>query len=97
MQRRSALALLTAAYAVLSIARLTAPLDLDNRDQARQGLYIIDIMQRGAWFHPYERGMTRPATKPPPSTTGWPCPSPRRAAARPTSRSACPQSPAGSA
>lgn len=49
--------------AVIAI-RLLGPLDLDNNDQAKQALYILDIYQHGNWILPQERGVM-PATKPP--------------------------------
>jgi hypothetical protein len=43
---------------------LTAPYDLDAHDQAKQGLYVLDVVQGGSFFLPTERGVI-PATKPP--------------------------------
>ena len=64
MNTTRCIALLVACYLLLAALRLTAPFDLDNRDQAKQGLYVLDVVQRGAIFLPTERG-EKPASKPP--------------------------------
>jgi 4-amino-4-deoxy-L-arabinose transferase-like glycosyltransferase len=48
---------------MITVIRLTAPSDIDNRDQVKQGLYILDVVQRGSFFLPVEHG--HPSTKPP--------------------------------
>lgn len=64
MDRRKIIALLFVCYGLVAGLRLTAPADIDIRDQAKQGLYVLDIVQKGSFFLPTERG-SRPATKPP--------------------------------
>lgn len=64
MDRRKIIALLFVCYGLVAVLRLTAPSDIDNRDQAKQGLYVLDIVQKGSFFLPTERG-SRLATKPP--------------------------------
>lgn len=57
-----ALALLPMLVAVS--AALLGPVDLDENDQAKQALCILDVWERGNWILPLERGVL-PATKPP--------------------------------
>ncbi len=51
-------------YALVVAVRLCAPSDIDNRDQAKQGLYVIDVVHNGKIFLPTMHGV-EPATKPP--------------------------------
>jgi len=46
------------------LARLAGPMNVDDTDQSKQALYLIDVMQNGNWVLPMERGI-EPATKPP--------------------------------
>ena len=64
MDRKRIIALLFLCYVLVVALRLAAPFDLDDHDQAKQGLYILDVVQKGSFFLPTERG-TLPATKPP--------------------------------
>lgn len=63
MSRRKIIILLLLCYAFVVALQLTVPSDLDNRDQALQGLYVLDIVQGGSFFLPTSGG--QPATKPP--------------------------------
>jgi 4-amino-4-deoxy-L-arabinose transferase-like glycosyltransferase len=63
MNRRKTIFLLFLCYGFIAVVRLTAPFDIDDRDQAQQGLYVLDVVQRGAFILPFERG--NPSTKPP--------------------------------
>jgi 4-amino-4-deoxy-L-arabinose transferase-like glycosyltransferase len=56
--------LLVLCYVFVALVQLTGPFDIDNRDQAFQGLYVIDVFQKGSFFLPTEYG-SHPATKPP--------------------------------
>jgi 4-amino-4-deoxy-L-arabinose transferase-like glycosyltransferase len=49
---------------LLITARWASPNDLLRTDQAKGGLYVIDIVERGNVILPMERGI-KPATKPP--------------------------------
>lgn len=60
--RLLALALLPMVVAV--VLALLGPEDLDDNDQAKQALCMLDIWQRGNWILPLERSVV-PATKPP--------------------------------
>ena len=64
MNRPHIFVVLLLCYALIALLRLTAPSDIDNRDQAKQGLYILDVVQGKSFFLPTQRG-TEPATKPP--------------------------------
>ncbi len=64
MTRTRYIAALLVCYGLLAAMRLTTPYDIDERDQAKQGLYVLDVVQRGSFFLPMERGV-KPATKPP--------------------------------
>lgn len=64
MDRKKIIALLFICYALGAVLRLTAPSDIDSRDQGKQALYILDVVQKGSFFLTTERG-GRPATKPP--------------------------------
>ena len=64
MDRKKWLALAVLCYGLAVVLQLVSPNTLDNRDQARQGLYILDIVQGGPVFLPRSRGV-EPATKPP--------------------------------
>jgi 4-amino-4-deoxy-L-arabinose transferase-like glycosyltransferase len=64
MDRRKTIALLFVCYGLVALFRLMAPSGIDSRDQAKQGLYILDVVQKGSFFLPIERG-SKPATKPP--------------------------------
>ena len=64
MNRTRIIALLFVCYALVATLRLTAPCDLDSHDQAKQGLYIVDIVENGKFFLPTLHGV-EPATKPP--------------------------------
>jgi len=50
--------------AIVLVARLVGPDDLDSNDQAKQCLYVLDVWEEGRWVLPMERGNI-PATKPP--------------------------------
>jgi len=63
MDRKRIIALLLLCYALLAVLRLTAPYDIDDRDQAKQGLYVLDVVQGVSFFLPTEHG-AKPATKP---------------------------------
>ena len=63
MNRKRIILLLFLCYAFVAVVRLTAPFDIDNRDQAKQGLYVLDVVQRGSFILPFERG--NPSRKPP--------------------------------
>jgi hypothetical protein len=63
MTRRRILFLLLLCYGFVAVVRLTAPFDIDNRDQAKQSLYVLDIVQGGSLILPLERG--NPSRKPP--------------------------------
>ena len=63
MRRSTIIIILFLCYAMITVIRLTAPFDIDNRDQVKQGLYILDVVQRGSLFLPVEQG--HPSTKPP--------------------------------
>ena len=64
MNRKATLTLLCVCYALAVAVRLCAPSDIDNRDQAKQGLYVIDVVHNGKIFLPTMHGV-EPATKPP--------------------------------
>jgi len=64
MDRSKTIALLFVCYGLVAFFRLMAPSDIDVRDQAKQGLYVLDVVQKGSFFLPTERG-SKPATKPP--------------------------------
>ncbi len=64
MRRMKALALLFVCYAVVVLLRLTAPSEMDNRNQSTQGLYVIDVVKNGSFFLPTVQD-DEPATKPP--------------------------------
>jgi 4-amino-4-deoxy-L-arabinose transferase-like glycosyltransferase len=64
MDRKLIIVLLLVCYGLMVALRLTAPFDIDAHDQGKQGLYILDVVKRGSFFLPTERG-TIPATKPP--------------------------------
>jgi hypothetical protein len=64
LSRRNALLLLVAWYVAAVAVRLGAPSDLDNRDQAKQGLYVIDVVYNGNYILPTVNDI-EPATKPP--------------------------------
>ena len=63
MTRRKILLMLFVCYGLVAVLRLTAPFDIDNRDQAKQSLYVLDIVQGGSLILPLERG--NPSRKPP--------------------------------
>ena len=63
MTRRKIIFLLFLCYGLVALVRLTAPFDIDNRDQAKQSLYVLDIVQGGSLILPFERG--NPSRKPP--------------------------------
>lgn len=63
MDRRHSLLLLLVLYGILVTARLSAPYDIDTSDQAKQGLYVVDVVQKNSFFLPTCRGAL--ATKPP--------------------------------
>lgn len=46
------------------LARLAGPMNVDDTDQSKQALYLVDVMENGNWVLPMERGI-EPATKPP--------------------------------
>jgi 4-amino-4-deoxy-L-arabinose transferase-like glycosyltransferase len=50
--------------ALVVLVRLLGPGDLDNNDQAKQALYVLDILDNGNWILPLERGFQF-ASKPP--------------------------------
>ena len=64
MNRNKAIGLLLIVYILLAMVRLTAPFDLDDSDQAKQGLYVLDMVQNGSFALPMVHGVD-PATKPP--------------------------------
>jgi len=64
MDSRKALILLLVVYVLFTTLRLTAPYDIDSHDQAKQGLYVLDVVQNGHLVLPMEHG-DKPATKPP--------------------------------
>jgi len=64
MDRRKIVFLLFFCFVIVTVIRLTAPSDIDNRDQAKQGLYVLDVVQKGSFIIPNELG-SRPSTKPP--------------------------------
>ncbi len=63
MGRRQSLLLLLVLYGILVTLRLSAPYDIDTSDQAKQGLYVVDVVQKNSFFLPTCRGDL--ATKPP--------------------------------
>ncbi len=63
MARRKIIILLILCYVFVAFVQLVAPFDIDNRDQAMQGLYVLDVVQRGSFFLPTQCG--QPTTKPP--------------------------------
>ena len=65
MTRTKAILLVVACYVVVAAVRLTAPANINTRDQARQGMYVLDILERGTFFLPYDHSDGKPATKPP--------------------------------
>lgn len=50
--------------AAVVLARLAGPMNVDDTDQSKQALYLLDVMEHGNWVLPMERGV-EPATKPP--------------------------------
>jgi 4-amino-4-deoxy-L-arabinose transferase-like glycosyltransferase len=50
--------------AAVVLARLAGPMNVDDTDQSKQALYLLDVMNHGNWVLPMERGV-EPATKPP--------------------------------
>jgi 4-amino-4-deoxy-L-arabinose transferase-like glycosyltransferase len=64
-RRRLYLAIAVALYLVLTALRIVGPYDFDERDQAKQGFYVIEVAERGAFFLPYDHWADEPATKPP--------------------------------
>jgi len=64
VNRRQSIILLAFIYVLAAICRLGTPDDLDNRDQAKQGLYVVDVVKNGKIFLPTLMGI-EPATKPP--------------------------------
>ena len=46
------------------LSRLAGPMNVDDTDQSKQALYLVDVMKNGNWILPMERGV-EPATKPP--------------------------------
>jgi 4-amino-4-deoxy-L-arabinose transferase-like glycosyltransferase len=63
MGRKKIIILLCLCYVFVAFIQLDAPFDLDNRDQAMQGLYVLDVVQKGSFFLPTQCG--QPTTKPP--------------------------------
>ncbi len=63
MAPRKAILLLSACYVLVTAMRLAVPVDIDNKEQYLQGLYVIDILQKGSLFLPTAGGQL--ATKPP--------------------------------
>lgn len=49
---------------VVVLVRLAGPMNVDDTDQSKQALYLVDVMENGNWILPMERGV-QPATKPP--------------------------------
>ena len=54
MNRRALLMLALVFYGAVVGIKLAAPGALLDRDQARQGLYVLDITQGGSPFLPYQ-------------------------------------------
>lgn len=63
MARKKIIILLILCYMFVALVQLVAPFDIDNRDQAMQGLYVLDVVQKGSFFLPTQCG--QPTTKPP--------------------------------
>jgi len=63
MARRNIIILLILCYVAVAFVQLVTPFDIDNRDQAMQGLYVLDVVQKGSFFLPTQCG--QPTTKPP--------------------------------
>ena len=51
------LIIIIACYALAILVRLAAPSDIDNRDQAKQGLYVLDVVQGKSFILPRELGI----------------------------------------